>query len=63
MKKTYSGRELVRALRRVGFVVDHQGGSHIFLHTLEKNISVVAPAHKEVRIGTLNAILKKPVSH
>jgi predicted RNA binding protein YcfA (HicA-like mRNA interferase family) len=42
-----------------GFVVDHQRGSHIFLHNLEKNISIVVPNHKEVKKGTLNSILKK----
>ncbi len=59
MSRTFSGREVVKALRRTGFVVDHQRGSHIFLHNLEKNISVVVPAHKELKKGTLNSILKK----
>ncbi len=59
MRRTYSGREVVKALRRIGFVVDHQRGSHIFLHNLDKNISVVVPAHKELKKGTLHAILNK----
>jgi predicted RNA binding protein YcfA (HicA-like mRNA interferase family) len=59
MTRTYSGREIVKALRRCGFVVDHQRGSHIFLHNLEKNISVIVPLHKELKKGTLNSILKK----
>jgi predicted RNA binding protein YcfA (HicA-like mRNA interferase family) len=59
MTRTYSGKEIVKALRRCGFVVDHQGGSHIFLHNLEKNISVIVPLHKELKKGTLNNILKK----
>ena len=59
MSRTFSGREVVKALRRVGFVVDHQRGSHIFFHNLEKNISVVVPVHKELKKGTLNSILKK----
>ncbi len=59
MSRTFSGRQVVKALRRVGFVVDHQRGSHIFLHNLEKNISVVVPVHKELKKGTLNSILKK----
>ena len=49
----------MKALRRIGFIVDHQKGSHIFLHNLEKNRSVIVPAHKEIKKGTLNAILKK----
>ena len=59
MRRTFSGKEVVKVLRRIGFVVDHQRGSHIFMHNLEKNISVVVPAHKEIRKGTLNNILKK----
>ena len=59
MSKTFSGRQIVKALRRTGFVVDHQRGSHIFLHNLEKNISIVVPLLKELKRGTLHSILKK----
>jgi predicted RNA binding protein YcfA (HicA-like mRNA interferase family) len=59
LSRTFSGKEVVKALRRTGYVVDHQRGSHIFLHNLEKNISLVIPLHKELRKGTLHAILKK----
>ncbi len=59
MSKTFSGREVVKALRRCGFVVDHQRGSHIFLHNLDKNITVIVPNHKELKKGTLNNIIKK----
>jgi predicted RNase H-like HicB family nuclease len=33
-------RAVIRALRRIGFVVDHQKGSHVFMHNLERNVSV-----------------------
>jgi len=59
MSRTFSGREVAKPLRRIGFVVDHQRGSHIFLHNLEKNISVIVPNHRELKKGTLNSILKK----
>ena len=59
MTRGFSGPQVVKALRRIGFVVDHQRGSHIFLHNLEKNISVVVPDHRELKKGTLNSILKK----
>ncbi|TET36978.1 MAG: type II toxin-antitoxin system HicA family toxin [Planctomycetota bacterium] len=59
VSKTFSGREVVKALRRLGFVVDHQRGSHIFMHNLDKNTSVVVPFHKELKKGTLHSILKK----
>ena len=59
MSKTFSGRQIVKALRRIGFIVDHQKGSHIFMHNLDKNISVVVPDHNEIKKGTLNNIIKK----
>lgn len=58
MSKTFSGKDIVKALRRIGFIVDHQRGSHIFLHNLEQNISVIVPNHKEIKKGTLHGILK-----
>ena len=59
MSNTFSGKEVVKALHRLGFIVDHQRGSHIFLHHLDRNISLIVPNHKELRKGTLHAILKK----
>ncbi|NCQ18524.1 MAG: hypothetical protein COZ80_08330 [Ignavibacteria bacterium CG_4_8_14_3_um_filter_37_9] len=59
MSKTFSGKDVLKALRRLGYYVDHQRGSHIFLYNLEKNMSVVIPNHKELKKGTLNSILKK----
>lgn len=59
MSKTYSGKEIAKALLRIGFVVYRQKGSHIFLHHMERNISVVVPAHRELKKGTLHGILKK----
>lgn len=58
MSKTFSGEEVVKALRRIGYYIDHQKGSHIFLHNLEKNKSIIVPRHKELKKGTLNKILK-----
>lgn len=59
MSKTFSGKQVVDALRRIGYIVDHQKGSHIFLHNIEQNISVIVPRHKELKKGTLNNIIKK----
>ena len=59
MSKTFSGNQIVKALRRIGYIVDHQKGSHIFMYNIEKNISVIVPQHKEIRKGTLNNIIKK----
>jgi len=59
LSRTFSGKEVVKALRRVGYVVDHQRGSHVFMHNLEKNASLVIPLHNELKKGTLHSILKK----
>jgi len=59
MSKTFSGRDIVKALRRIGYYIDHQRGSHIFMHNLEKNNTIIVPFHKELKKGTLNSIIKK----
>ncbi|PYJ86121.1 MAG: hypothetical protein DME22_06460 [Verrucomicrobia bacterium] len=56
-----SGRELVRALRRAGFVLLRQKGSHV---SMEKRTGdgywrTVVPMHREIRPGTLSDILNQ----
>jgi predicted RNA binding protein YcfA (HicA-like mRNA interferase family) len=55
-----SGQELVKVLcRDWGYRKVHQEGSHIVLETDQPSHQRIAvPAHKSLRIGTLNAILK-----
>ena len=52
-----SGRDLVRALEKAGFVMKRQRGSHIVLRRRDPPARIVVPDHKTVRIGTLRAIL------
>ena len=56
-----SGREIIRALERLGFVQARQRGSHVVMKksTSEGNIGCVVPLHNEVAIGTLRSILKQ----
>jgi len=56
-----SGREIIRALERLGFVQVRQRGSHVVMKksTSEGNIGCVIPLHSEVAIGTLRSILKQ----
>ena len=55
-----SGRELARALEKVGYVTDRQKGSHIVLrHTESPFRRVTVPDHKELAKGTLRAILRQ----
>ena len=56
-----SGRRLIRALQRAGFVVLRQKGSHV---SLEKRSSTgywrtIVPLHREVRPTTLSDILNQ----
>lgn len=54
-----SGKVLVSALTRGGFVIKRQSGSHILLESSDGRITVV-PVHgnKDLPIGTLRAILR-----
>ena len=52
-----SGREIVRALQRLGFVVLRQKGSHIILR--RGSAGCVVPDHSEVKLGTLSGVLKQ----
>jgi predicted RNA binding protein YcfA (HicA-like mRNA interferase family) len=52
-----SGRALVRALEKIGFVVKRQRGSHVILRRDNPPARVVVPDHKNLRIGTLRTIL------
>ncbi len=60
-----SGQHLASALcRRWGYRVVHQRGSHIVLETEEPfHQRIVIPAHRSLRVGTLNAILRSIASH
>ncbi len=55
-----SGREVVRALRKVGYVEDRQRGSHIVLRqAAPPHRRITVPDHKEVAKGTLRAIIRQ----
>ncbi|MBK6430545.1 type II toxin-antitoxin system HicA family toxin [Candidatus Amarolinea dominans] len=52
-----SGREAVRTLERLGFVVVRQRGSHLVLRRGASGC--VVPNHRELKTGTLTGILKQ----
>lgn len=55
-----SGREVVRALRKIGYEQDRQKGSHIVMRqTAYPYRRIVVPDHREVAKGTLRAIIRK----
>jgi predicted RNA binding protein YcfA (HicA-like mRNA interferase family) len=56
-----SGRQLLRALQRAGFVVLRQKGSHVSLEkrTADGYWRTIIPMHREIRPGTLSDILNQ----
>ena len=64
LPRDWGGEELARLLRRYGYQVTRQTGSHMRLTTErggEHHVTV--PRHSPLRIGTLNAILKDVAQH
>lgn len=56
-----SGKEVIKALDKVGFQVSRQKGSHVRLVRIQSGVKqlVTVPNHKVIRKGTLlNGILK-----
>jgi predicted RNA binding protein YcfA (HicA-like mRNA interferase family) len=57
---TLSGREVVKALKKIGYEVDHQTGSHLILRQNKKPYRrLTVPNHKEIAKGTLRAIIRQ----
>ena len=54
-----SGRECVKALSKLGFVLRRQHGSHMILRRNEPFNQLVVPDHKELDRGTLRAIIRQ----
>ena len=56
-----SGAELVRALRKAGFVVLRQKGSHVSMEKKDAtgHWRTIVPMHREIARGTLHDILKQ----
>lgn len=55
-----TGREIVRALERAGFIFDRQRGSHVILVNPQTRQRVSVPVHagRTVKVGTLKGILE-----
>jgi predicted RNA binding protein YcfA (HicA-like mRNA interferase family) len=55
-----SAREVVKALRQIGYDFDHQRGSHIVLRHLDPpHRRVTVPDYAEIAKGTLRAIIRQ----
>jgi predicted RNA binding protein YcfA (HicA-like mRNA interferase family) len=64
LPRDISGQELAKLLSKYGYQVTRQTGSHIRLTTGQKGEHhITIPAHKELRVGTLSAILIDVADH
>ena len=54
-----SAKEVIKVLRKFGFVVYRQSGSHIHLWNEERKLLVTVPNHPELAKGTLISIMKQ----
>lgn len=60
-----SGHELAKMLRRYGYEVVRQSGSHLQLRSRLRGSDhqVTVPAHKTLKIGTLNSIVSRVAAY
>ncbi|MBO0931098.1 type II toxin-antitoxin system HicA family toxin [Fibrella aquatilis] len=59
-----SGKDLIKLLKRFGYEVVSQNGSHIKVTTEQNGQHHIAvPNHDPIKIGTLNGILSEVARH
>ena len=52
--------EVVKALNKIGYNIDHQTGSHVILRQdTEPYRRLTIPNHKEISKGTINSIIRQ----
>ena len=56
-----SGKEVVKILKKAGFIDVRQRGSHVFMikETPQIKITTVVPMHSEIDTGTLLEIIRQ----
>ena len=56
-----SGIEVIKRLKKAGFIATRQKGSHVRLekYMSDKTIKLTVPLHAELKKGTLNRIIKE----
>lgn len=55
-----SWRDVVKALSKIGYEVDHQTGGHIILRRVDPpHRRIAVPRHSEIAKGTLRAIIRE----
>lgn len=55
-----SGKELCRILKKIGYKIDRQSGSHMILRNINPpHRRLTVPNHKEIAKGTLRKIIRE----
>ncbi len=64
LPRDLSGSDLAQALRKLGYSMTRQAGSHLRLTTYEHGEHhLTIPQHTPLRVGTLSAILADVAMH
>ena len=65
LPRDLSGRELCQLLRRFGYEITRQEGSHIRLVSQIKGFPhpITIPDHKELKVGTLQKTLRRVAAY
>jgi predicted RNA binding protein YcfA (HicA-like mRNA interferase family) len=64
LPRDLSGDDLAKLLRKYGYVVTRQVGSHMRLTTQQgSEHHITIPRHSSLRVGTLNDMLKDVAQH
>ena len=64
LPRDLSGHAFAQALRKLGYTLDHQTGSHMRLTTQEPSEHhITLPAHDYLKVGTLNHLLREVGTH
>ncbi|RPI71934.1 MAG: type II toxin-antitoxin system HicA family toxin [Ignavibacteriales bacterium] len=58
--RVIGGRELCKVLKKIGYEIDHQTGSHLILRNKYPPFRrLTVPDHKEIAKGTLRSIIRE----
>lgn len=62
--RTLGASDFIKLLKKVGYQVHHQTGSHIIVKTEQNGENTQSiPNHRPLKIGTLNGILGEVADH
>ncbi|MBI4918971.1 type II toxin-antitoxin system HicA family toxin [archaeon] len=55
-----SGKKVIKAVSKLGYLIDHQTGSHIILRNIDPlHRRLTVPNHNTLAKGTLRAIIRQ----